>query len=85
MRKTRWGRVGFAIQPALSGGRIDVRVSFPRRGIAAQTKLRLRAREDARIRGVTLNGRRWRQFESAGESITLPPATGGDVSIVVRY
>ena len=26
---TRWGRVGFAIQPALSGGRIDARVSLP--------------------------------------------------------
>jgi hypothetical protein len=82
---TRWGRVGFAIQPSLSVGRIDVRVSFPRRGIAAETRLRLRAREGARIRSVSLNGRRWKQFDARDESITLAPATGGDVSIVVHY
>jgi hypothetical protein len=82
---TRWGRVGFAIQSSLASGRIDVRVSFPRRGIAAETRLRLRAREGARIRSVSLNGRRWKQFDARAESITLPPATGGDVSIVVRF
>jgi hypothetical protein len=82
---TRWGRVGFAIQPALRAGRIDARVSLPMRGIAAQTKLRLRAREGARIRSVTLNGRNWKQFDAASEVIVVPPATGGELTIVAHY
>ncbi|MGH8252401.1 MAG: hypothetical protein ACRES2_00045 [Steroidobacteraceae bacterium] len=82
---TRWGRVGFALQSALGHGRIDARISFPTRGIAAQTKLRLRAREGARIRSVMLNGRRWKQFDAAGDSITVPPATGGELTIVAHY
>jgi hypothetical protein len=82
---TRWGRVGFAIQSALKAGRIDARVSLPARGIAAQTKLRLRAREGARMKSVTLNGHSWKQFDATSEVIVLPPATGGELTIVARY
>ena len=82
---TRWGRVGFAIQSALRTGRIDARISLPARGIAAQTKLRLRARAGARLRSVTLNGRNWKQFDAAGEVIVVPPETGGVLTIVAQY
>ncbi|HVN99592.1 MAG TPA: hypothetical protein VMT49_06085 [Steroidobacteraceae bacterium] len=82
---TRWGRVGFAIQPALHARRIDARVSFPVRGVAAQTKLRLRTRAGERLRSVTLQGRRWRQFDATDEVIILPPGTGGDLTVVAHY
>lgn len=82
---TRWGRVGFAIQPALHAGRIDARVSLPVHGIAAQTRLRLRGREGARIRAVTLQGRRWKQFDAANGEIIVPPGMGGELTIVAHY
>ncbi len=82
---TRWGRVGFAIQSSLNARRIDARLSLPSRGIAAQTRLRLRAREGARIKSVALNGRNWKQFDAASEVIVVPPATGGELAIVARY
>ncbi|MBS0388308.1 MAG: hypothetical protein JSR15_07485 [Proteobacteria bacterium] len=82
---TRWGRVSFAVQTALRAGRIDARVGFPARGFAAQTKLRLRAPAGQRMRSVTLQGRRWKQFDAAEEVIIVPPGTGGELTIVAHY
>jgi hypothetical protein len=82
---TRWGRVGFRIQSHVDAGRIEARVDLTAAGIAAQTRLRLRARPGARIRSVRLNGRAWQQFDAASEVISVPPGTGGELSITAYY
>lgn len=82
---TRWGRVGFEIVSRLAHQRIDARVVLPEGGIAAQTRLRLRAGPNWRLRSVTLNGKPWRQFDAALEVVTLPAGLSGSLAIQAAY
>ncbi len=82
---TRWGRVGFTIDSRAARRFIDARVTLPEGGIAAELKLRLRAVDQAPMKSVTVNGRRWTAFDAAGESVTIPANTAGPLMIVARY
>jgi hypothetical protein len=82
---TRWGRIGYTISCAANRGPITASVHFPQQGIAAETRLRIRAGLERRMLSVWVNGKRWKQFDPASEIITLPPQLGGMVSVSVRY
>lgn len=83
---TRWGRVSFAFDSRrLKEHRIACRVTFPKEGIAAETRLRVRSHDAALIRSVIVNNKGWRQFDPAGGTISLPAGMGGEVLIDVRY
>lgn len=83
---TRWGRISFATDSdRKKEQRIAARIVFPAGGIAAETRLRLRSHDQAPIRSVTVNGKAWRQFDAASETITLPAGLGGELLINARY
>ncbi len=83
---TRWGRVSFALDSRRQKEhRIAARVTFPKDGIAAETRLRLRAHDAAPIRSVAVNDKGWRQFDAASGTITLPAGMSGEVLVDVRY
>jgi hypothetical protein len=82
---TRWGRVDFSIVSSVRRKSIAAQIHFPDAGLAAETRLRLRAPNERRIRSVTLNGRHWTQFDSNAEIIVIPARTAGTVAINVRY
>jgi hypothetical protein len=78
---TRWGGVDFDID---SRGRlIKARVSLPEGGVAAVTKLRLRAAGP--MKSVTVNGKPWTSFDPTEETITLPAGQGGSLDLIARY
>lgn len=82
---TRWGRIGYSISTAANGGPTLATVQFPEHGIAAETRLRIRAGEERRMTAVRVNGKHWLQFDAASEVVVLPPQLGGEVTVSVRY
>lgn len=82
---TRWGRVDYSIASSVSRRSVAATIVFPERGFAAETRLRLRVPNDMRLKSVTVNGKRWAQFDAASEVIVIPANTAGRVDIVARY
>lgn len=82
---TKWGRIGFSITSTLQRRSISAHIDLPANGLNAETRLRLRVPDATPIKSVTLNGRRWTQFEAAGEYVVIPARTGGPIDINVRY
>lgn len=81
---TRFGKVSYEIQSAISQGQINATIDLPE-GYDATTKLRLRAPDEKRMTAVTVNGEKWTNFDAAEEVITLPPSMKGRVSVKVSY
>ncbi len=82
---TRWGRVGFSIVSHAKTGTIEARLQLPAAGLRAESQLRLRAPDDARMKSVTLDGNPWTRFDPASEVVVIPAGTRGAVNVVVRY
>ncbi len=70
-----FGKLSYNIQSAVSRGRIEAVVDLPRRNRPANVYLRLRHPRRATLRTVTVNGRDWKEYESAKEWIKLPVET----------
>ena len=81
---TRWGRVSFDLASHMGAQRIEARIELPE-GFTAETRLRLRAPSGAKMKSVFVNGKPWRDFDAAGESIRIPAGTRGALTIVARY
>jgi hypothetical protein len=82
---TKWGRIDFSIESRLRRKSIGAQVTFPEAGLASETRLRLRAPNEQRIKSVTMNGKRWERFDADNEVIVIPARVGGKVEIVARY
>lgn len=82
---TRWGRLGFSIVSHLKSGVIDARIDYPHDGIAAETRLRLRAPDGAVLKSVTVDGKPWTRFDAAQETVTIPAGTAGTIMVVAHY
>lgn len=82
---TRWGRIGYVLSSHFARGVIDARVSLPPGGIDAETRLRMRAPDGARMQSVRMNGKPWSVFDATAETVTLPARMPGNVDVEVRY
>jgi hypothetical protein len=79
---TSFGPVSYAIE---AGPRaLQVALELPTRGTPQEIALRLRLPGGARITGVELDGRRWRRFDPAAETVDLT-GVGGTVEIAVAH
>lgn len=67
-----FGEVAYNIQSVVKEGRIEATVNPPQRNGPANVYLRLRHPDQAALKRVTVNGRSWKQFDSAREWIQLP-------------
>jgi hypothetical protein len=47
--------------------------------------VRFRHPEKKTMRGVTVNGRAWKDFDTSGEWVRIPQPTDASYSIVVNY
>ena len=79
---TSFGPVTFSIVAAADSAR--VRLSVPNRPAPPSLRLRLRAPGGRPITSVSLDGRAWRRFDGAAETIDLSGAKGS-LSLLVRY
>lgn len=79
---TSLGPITFSIEATAGSAR--VRLSVPNRPAPPALRLRLRAPGGRPITSVSLDGRAWRRFDGAAETIDLSGAKGS-LSLLVRY
>ena len=79
---TSFGPITFSIEAAAGSAR--VRLSVPNRSALPSLRLRLRVPGGRPITSVSLDGRAWRRFDGADETIDLS-RTKGSLSLLVRY
>ena len=79
-----FGNVAFEITSDVDHGRISATLNLPSRHPAREVWLRLRHPKATPIRGVTVNGKDYPDFDPAREVVKLHGLTG-DVSVEVRY
>lgn len=82
---TRWGRVSYALRSRLAQHRIECDISMPPRQAPESVRLRLRVPEGRRISSVTINGRKWSEFDPESETVTLPCRPGTKLACEVLY
>jgi hypothetical protein len=80
---TRWGKVGFEMRA--HAGQVMTTVTLPKKGLAAEIKLRLRVPGDRKMKSVTVNGKSWTDFDAAGELVTIRQGMAGSVKVVAEY
>ena len=81
---TYFGTVDFEIASDVDHGRITATVKLPSRHKASQVWLRLRHPKGVPIKGVTVNGQDYPDFDPAREVVKLH-GVNGNVSVEARY
>jgi hypothetical protein len=81
---TYFGTMAYEIVSDVDNGRITATVELPARRHAKSVLLRFRHPRAVAIKGVTVNGRRWRAFDASREVIRLTGQTG-KVVVEARY
>ena len=87
---TRRGKIGFEVFSHIDEGFVEATVDLPAYAAApgqlpfraGPIKLRLRLPRDLRLQSATVDGKPWKDFDPAEESVTLPEGAKG--RIVVR-
>lgn len=82
--QTEFGPVSFEVRSRLAASTITAEVQPPSRVAPAVLRLRLRVPEGHRLKHVTINGRRWTDFDAAGGWIKLPAGREA-LKIEARY
>ena len=68
---THFGTVDYEIVSDVDHGKITATVKMPSRGAPKEVLLRLRHPTSAPIRGVTVNGKAWKEFDPGKELVRL--------------
>ena len=80
---TYYGKVGFRIESRAASGRIRATVELA--GKPATVLVRLRHPQGKPMRGVTVNGRAWNEFDVVKEWVRIPAPEPGAYVIEARY
>jgi hypothetical protein len=81
---THFGDVGYEIISDADNGKIAATVEMPSRTPPKSVVLRFRHPKASPIKGVTVNGKSWTDFDAAKETIELKGLTG-TVEVVATY
>jgi hypothetical protein len=81
---THFGSVGYEIVSDADNGRISATIEMPSRNAPKEVLLRFRHPKCAPIKGVTLNGKPWTEFNPDKETIILKGLTG-TVAVTAQY
>jgi hypothetical protein len=82
---TYFGKLDLTIDSHVSRGEIRARVKLAHRKTPSSIVLRLRHPAQKPIRSVTVNGRKWTDFDPGQEWVRIPNAAGESYSVVARY
>ncbi|MBN1844646.1 MAG: hypothetical protein JW810_03115 [Sedimentisphaerales bacterium] len=82
---SRFGVLSFSVESRSAEGLIKAFLDPPRRNPPERIVLRLRHPAGSRIKGVTVNGRPYEQFDADREWIILPGALNERQEIIARY
>jgi hypothetical protein len=81
---TYFGPVAYEIVSDVDNGKINATVEMPSRKTPKEVVLRFRHPKSAPIKGVTVNGKPWTEFNKDKETITLKGLTG-IVTVTAQY
>jgi hypothetical protein len=81
---TYFGTLAYEIVSDVDNGKITATVEMPARKAPKEVILRFRHPKSAPMKGVTVNGKPWTEFNKDKETITLKGLTG-QVSVTARY
>jgi hypothetical protein len=82
---TKYGKIDYELRSEIRKGRVRGTLDLPPEGLGAALKIRLRVPDAKRMRKVLVNGKAWKAYDREQETVTLPPAFKGPVSIEVAY
>ena len=82
---TYFGPLTYEIHSEAGAGRISMLLDAPTRNAPRQVVVRFRHPDDKPIRGVTVNGAAWTEFDSAKGDIRLPGTLPGKTEVVASY
>lgn len=82
---TYYGPLSMTIDSSASSGRITATVELSGRAYPRELLVRLRHPDRKPIRGVTVNGREWRDFDSAKEWVRIPQPSENTYRITASY
>jgi hypothetical protein len=81
---THFGTVNYEIASDVDSGRIIATIEMPTRKAPKEVVLRFRHPTATPIKGVTVNGKPWTEFNPEKETITLKGLTG-TVAVTAQY
>ena len=81
---TYFGTTSYEIVSNVDNGRINATVELPARKAPKEVVLRFRHRKSTAIKAVTVNGKRWTEFNKDKETIALKGLTG-TVAVTAQY
>ena len=81
---THFGAVDYEIVSGVDQGRITANLNWPSRNTVTEVRLRLRHPWSAPIKSVTVNGKKWKEFNRRQETVRLHDLTGR-VTVVACY
>ena len=81
---THFGTVAYEIVSDVDNGKITATVELPSRKSPKEVILRFRHPKSAPIKGVTVNGQPWTEFNKDKETVTLKGLTG-TVAVTAQY
>jgi hypothetical protein len=81
---THFGTLEYEIVSDVDNGKITATVEMPSRKAPKEVVLRFRHPKSAPIKGVTVNGKPWTEFNKDKETITLKGLTG-QVTVTAQY
>ncbi len=81
---TYFGTVGYQVVSDADNGKINATIELPARKAPREVVLRFRHPTAVPIKGVTVNGKDWRDFNPEKETITLKGLTGA-VTVTANY
>jgi hypothetical protein len=81
---TFFGTVAYEIVSDVNNGKITATVEMPTRKAPNEVVLRFRHPKTAPMKGVTVNGKEWEDFNPEKETITLQGLTG-TVTVTAKY
>jgi hypothetical protein len=82
---TRFGPLSMKLANTTAGKQLEATVEMPGRTRPQALLVRFRHAQGSRIRGVTVNGRQWTDFDAAKEWVRIPAPTERSYSIVAHY
>jgi hypothetical protein len=81
---THFGTTAYQIVSDVDNGKINATVELPARVPPREVWLRLRHPKSAPIKSATVNGKEWKDFNPAKETIALKSLTG-TVTVTAKY
>ena len=81
---THFGTAAYEIVSDVDNGKINATIEMPSRKAPKEVVLRFRHPKAAPIKGVTVNGKAWTEFNKHKETITLKGLTG-TVTVTAQY